>query len=1187
MKRAINLLSLLSIGILIWTIAIFTATVPQAHSRFAGLPVGTRVPVHFSPGEAATVYGTPLERRNQLRDWLMYTVISDAGLDDESTAQVLFDVPPFRAGYLEPVARFEYSAVRSRTIAAGEVIALVPSAGDQQRITDLASIADQEYKTTGARPNVVHVFEYELSDDSNDAWLTRTSDVSGSDLFSSRYGYVEVPVRTRADLTTFLESANDITSSRFTHNGLVLGGRRIAGNRGLRAEDVAALWQADAGLRKIRAEIDAFDARWTSRRYRYESERQSLERQRAAELAALKARLAERTGGRGVLDASGFSLDPVFDYEALAKLVQLYARGLPIVAARMGKTIDVDAIARAVQSRNAGPLLDFAYQMSQSPDHQTRFLAALMERDIHAAQFQQARYDGALDGTEVGMVLFYTDLLAKLWAMDYEYSAQAAGVEDFLPLLKIPDSPIFMKELGELSNTRLWFGPRDEGFQKTADGILMARTATRVYAASSNGLKPGEEAEPNASSAAFLWWWNNHYDAVAAAEPEYQRLNEIMKWGLVFGRMTNEEFGTLSFLDGVKVAHTNWFPTWAQAQQNLTYTAWNRVAFMPRGYKGTTTEALPRLTSRLENGHQISGGVSLPSRRVLTERPSLSEATDLLVRRSTIKEATTTAEGRILKGFDDVTFEFKPGLAPTERMITVRPRAAARLRGSDLEIRNDAFTYAFERKADRFAVGVKQAKADVGEFSVRRVAGGFEAAFQSHGMERARTVLRVADAARARGADAAVEIARIPGAERVVATGDATFVKLQSSTKWLKISDEGAPSTTLVAGFDVRFAKAGDGGGKRWAAAWVDEPAVRAELDKGPFIRMPADAKPFDGTVVSPTRGPPAGAESIDVIVNGRAVKGWRDGQGWMYVARDRKVDPWSTATVFKSANNKGWAALPDLKRSILAGDNQQIARTLASDPPQAARILSDYKMSSIQKTDALIAAQQPRQAAVELDALHRVFPNDADITMRYAIALLQDGQPQAAKAVVGTGMHGSPTAADRVFASASQRVAATGAKDGRNIATMTRAAELNERLSAGPIRAAVNVLPDPTGTLRMEVRLLDWQAAAARPVAGHPIYFEVGPEFNLATGVKPGVEQAVSDRTIVNRLKSWEVARALPETIVDAKTGVRYARAFNPLQATRLARLGDRPCRDASASGSSPECNDEVYLVRRGAMQH
>jgi len=107
MKRAINLLSLLSIGILIWTIAIFTATVPQAHSRFAGLPVGTRVPVHFSPGEAATVYGTPLERRNQLRDWLMYTVISDAGLDDESTAQVLFDVPPFRAGYLEPVARFE------------------------------------------------------------------------------------------------------------------------------------------------------------------------------------------------------------------------------------------------------------------------------------------------------------------------------------------------------------------------------------------------------------------------------------------------------------------------------------------------------------------------------------------------------------------------------------------------------------------------------------------------------------------------------------------------------------------------------------------------------------------------------------------------------------------------------------------------------------------------------------------------------------------------------------------------------------------------------------------------------------------------------------------------------------------------------------------------------------------------
>ncbi len=36
---------------------------------------------------------------------------------------------------------------------------------------------------------------------------------------------------------------------------------------------------------------------------------------------------------------------------------------------------------------------------------------------------QAARYDGRLQGTETGMVLFYTDLLMKLWALDFTNAA--------------------------------------------------------------------------------------------------------------------------------------------------------------------------------------------------------------------------------------------------------------------------------------------------------------------------------------------------------------------------------------------------------------------------------------------------------------------------------------------------------------------------------------------------------------------------------------------------------------------------------------------------------------------------------------------------------------------------------------------------------------------------------------------
>src|SRR5262249_23548485 len=150
-------------------------------------------------------------------------------------------------------------------------------------------------------------------------------------------------------------------------------------------------------------------------------------------------------------------------------------------------------------------------------------------------KFQHARYDGSLAGTEDGMVLFYTDLMAKLWALDYFGRAPEEQVRGFVPLLKVSVSPIYEREGIELSGTRLWFGPRDSGFSKLKDGLAFSRVATRVYAASSNTLQPGKEAEANAASARFLGWWNDHYAQVADYEPQYKRLNEIMKWSAILG----------------------------------------------------------------------------------------------------------------------------------------------------------------------------------------------------------------------------------------------------------------------------------------------------------------------------------------------------------------------------------------------------------------------------------------------------------------------------------------------------------------------------------------------------------------------------------------------------------------------------------------------------------------------------
>jgi hypothetical protein len=128
-KRLINYSSLLAVAALAWVLVTAFDSAPiEARGVFAAFAPGARTPVRFSAEDLSSLDGTALERRNQLRDWLLYTVVSDAGLDDEALSSVLYDLPPLRSGYTEPVSRFEYGRTRSRTIGAGEVIALVPRA---------------------------------------------------------------------------------------------------------------------------------------------------------------------------------------------------------------------------------------------------------------------------------------------------------------------------------------------------------------------------------------------------------------------------------------------------------------------------------------------------------------------------------------------------------------------------------------------------------------------------------------------------------------------------------------------------------------------------------------------------------------------------------------------------------------------------------------------------------------------------------------------------------------------------------------------------------------------------------------------------------------------------------------------------------------------------------------------------
>src|SRR5205085_3645618 len=118
-------------------------------------------------------------------------------------------------------------------------------------------------------------------------------------------------------------------------------------------------------------------------------------------------------------------------------------------------------------------------------------------------------------------------------------------------------------------------------------------------------------------------------------EPADQGLNGIMKWSLLVAWLHQEHRDdALGFLATQQVDRSAWFPDWVARKPALTFRRWDKVGFEKRGYKGTTTEAMPRLFSAgytlfgeqaAADGpqHQLSGGVSLAGKDVLEVRVPL------------------------------------------------------------------------------------------------------------------------------------------------------------------------------------------------------------------------------------------------------------------------------------------------------------------------------------------------------------------------------------------------------------------------------------------------------------------------------------------------------------------------------------------------------------------------------------
>ena len=133
MKRLINIATLVALAasLVVFGWRQYSASVDRSVTTvISAFAVGSQKEVRFrfDPESLQGFSDDALE--DQLRDWLLYSVIADSNADANAIRDSMYDLPPTRAGYMHPVGAFDFGPVRFRVIDPGVGI----SAADRRHL---------------------------------------------------------------------------------------------------------------------------------------------------------------------------------------------------------------------------------------------------------------------------------------------------------------------------------------------------------------------------------------------------------------------------------------------------------------------------------------------------------------------------------------------------------------------------------------------------------------------------------------------------------------------------------------------------------------------------------------------------------------------------------------------------------------------------------------------------------------------------------------------------------------------------------------------------------------------------------------------------------------------------------------------------------------------------------------------
>ncbi|MFN2494803.1 MAG: hypothetical protein ABR608_02675, partial [Pseudonocardiaceae bacterium] len=282
--------------------------------------------------------------------------------------------------------------------------------------------------------------------------------------------------------------------------------------------------------------------------------------------------------------------------------------------------------------------------------------------------YSEAHYYGDLAGTEVGMTLFYTDYVAKDWTSGVGTGVPAGRVPGFVPddRVRTPPSLCPPPRAPDFESGRLWFGQNDAAFRYGTDGVSIGRQATRLFfKADADG---GAEVEPSYRFGRGLHWWDRNFRAVADYEPQYRRLEELMRYSGALEWLTLAKQSLPSA--GAAVGPGLTFASWYARHPELREPAPPSFVRPP----SATHEAVLTVPSRTFTDcapKEIRGGVSLANARArLGELPppvplpgGLSRAVPLDSARTSVDPA---GAGRITQAESGISRQLRRGPGSAE-----------------------------------------------------------------------------------------------------------------------------------------------------------------------------------------------------------------------------------------------------------------------------------------------------------------------------------------------------------------------------------------------------------------------------------------------------------------------------------------------------------------------------------------